>query len=372
MHRIVRLSLLIAAMLTFAACSLPRGAAVQNEIIRTRGQEDPGFSVVAVTRDNVAALSDWPATGWSGSYRWPSTSRGPASPLIRTGDRIDMVIWDNQDNSLLTAPTQKNVTMSGLTVSPSGTIFVPYVDEVVVRGMTPADARRKVQQNLEMIVPSAQVQLSVASGLGNSVDAVRGFTAPGSYPLPGRNYTVLNLISAAGGIASGLQNPLVRLIRDGQTYQIRADVLLGSADRNITLRGGDKLIVEEDDRYFVALGATGSEELVYFTKEHVTAIEALALLGGLSDQRANPEGVLILREYSGNDIRTDGSGPDRSEVVFTFDLTTADGLFSARNFQVNPKDLVVATESPVNAARTVFGIIGSIVGLSNSVNNVTN
>mmetsp|Transcript_18290 Transcript_18290/g.29160 ORF Transcript_18290/g.29160 Transcript_18290/m.29160 type:complete len:260 (-) Transcript_18290:1041-1820(-) len=259
--------------------------------------------------------------------------------------------------------------MNNLLVSADGTIFVPYINRVNVRGQTPEAARARIAEQLEIVVPSAQVQLSVTPGVDNSVDAVGGFAAPGTYPLPNRNYSILSFISQAGGISSDLSNPLVRVIRSGRTFEIRADTLYERASANVVLRGGDKVLVEEDSRYFVALGATGSEQIMPFDRENITAIEALAMLGGLSDGRANPKGVLILREYSGDDVRIDFSGPDKRQVVFAIDLTTADGLFAAGKFQVNPKDLVVATESPVNSIRTVFGLIGSIVGVSNAISN---
>ena len=47
-----------------------------------------------------------------------------------------------------------------------------------------------------------------------------------------------------------------------------------------------------------------------------------------------------------------------------YDLTTADGLFSAGEFRILSGDLVYATESPVTSASTVFGILGSALGLA--------
>ena len=62
-------------------------------------------------------------------------------------------------------------------------------------------------------------------------------------------------------------------------------------------------------------------------------------------------------------------GRGKRQIVFTIDLTSADGLFAANNFKINPKDLLVATESPINSIRTVFGLVGSIVGIGNSISN---
>lgn len=368
---VLRLKLLCVLAITgiaLSGCSLPRGAALSSEVLKEQDAKEPTFEVVSVSRSNVDQLAQWPATGWTGGYNWISAKGGPNSSAIRSGDTVNLVIWDSQDNSLLTADSQKTVTLPPMEVTARGTIFVPYLGEVVINGLTPDAARAEIQKAMEPIAPSAQVQLSVEPGTRNSVDLVSGVGKPGSYPLPNRNYSILSLLAEGGGISPSLKNPLVRLIRDGKTYEIRAERLFAEANRNTTLRGGDKVVVREDDRYFTALGATGKESLVHFEQDNITALEAMSLVGGINDARANPKGVLILREYPEKMLRADGiKGPTMRHVVFTFDLTTADGLFAARTFEVNPKDTVLATESPLAAANTIFGVVRSVVGLNNSL-----
>ncbi len=360
--------LLIAAMSVLAACSLPRGAALQSEIINAADKPEANFSVVPVTRASAAVIAKWPATGWSGGYTWLPRAKGPASTVLETGDTVDLVIWDNEPNSLLTSEGAKTVRLEDVPVSPSGTIFVPYVDEVLVRGLTPDRARARIQSALAPVVPSAQVILTVStSGQINSVDLVGGTDSPGRFPLPSRDYTILSLLAAGGGISESIENPLVRLIRDGRTYEIRAERLFSNAHFNTTLRGGDKVIVQEDRRTFTAIGAAGRESLLTFPQEHLTAMEAVALMGGLSDLRADPEGVLVLREYGPGQVRPGPAGPDRQQVVFTFDLTSADGLFGARNFQIHPGDTVLATESPVARAQTILALLGSTLSFVEQV-----
>ena len=48
--------------------------------------------------------------------------------------------------------------------------------------------------------PDAQVQLLHTSGQGNSADLVSGVMKPGTYPLEGRNVTILSLIVFFGWI----------------------------------------------------------------------------------------------------------------------------------------------------------------------------
>lgn len=361
------------AMLTLgllAACSLPRGAAIQSEITGAAHNNDDYYSVIEVDRATMPVISRWPVTGGAYNYNWLSATRGPKSNLIRSGDTVNLVIWDSQENSLLTSGGEKVVDMRGLEVSTSGSIFLPYADEVVIAGQTPDQARRTIQDQLGTILPDAQVQLAVTAGESNSVDLVAGVAKPGAYPLPSRDFRILSLVSLGGGIAPGLRNPLITLSRDGRVYKIPARKLYQTPELNVVMRGGDQVVVQEDERFFTALGATGQEDLVYFDRDEVTALEAMSMVGGVNDARGNPKGVLVLREYPATAVRPDRSGPDKPYVVFVIDLTSADGLFSARNFHIYPGDTVMVTESPAAAARTLFGLIGSVFVVSNQVGNI--
>lgn len=364
----LRVFLLFGALLgALAACSLPRGAAIQSEIIGAQKNSKANIAVEPVTRANVSLLQNWPATGWHGHYHWPSAQRGPQSNVIRSGDTVNLTVWDNQLNSLLVGPEAKQTNVVQLRVSPSGEIFVPYLGNLRVSGMTPSGARKHIQEEFEAITPSAQVQLDLNPGPNSTVDLVSGAVKPGNYPLPNRNYQLLSLIALGGGIDSSLRNPIVRLIRGADTYEISAQTLFEKASNNVTLRGKDQVLIVPDQRYFTALGATGSERQVHFTQDKISALEALAILGGINDARANPEGILVLREYPAKSLRADRSGPSNVQTVFTLDLTSADGLFAARNFEINPGDTLLATESPTTAIGTILGLFGSVVGINNAL-----
>lgn len=352
--------------LLLVGCTLPRGAALQSEILRNADDETSPFAVVPVGRDTLAKVSKWPTTGGGALAGWLGAGRGSDGGLIRAGDSVNVTIWDNEENSLLVPVGTKRVELNGSVVSASGGIFLPYVGEVVISGQTPDQARRTLEEKLLSVAPSAQVVLTRGAGKQSSVDLVTGVARPGIYPMDGRQQTILSVLAEGGGIQSGLRNPIVRLIRDGATYEIAADRLLSDGALNTSMRGGDKIVVVSDERYYTALGATGSERLIFFEKDTMTALEAISTAGGITDGRANPKGVLILRDYPQSAVRSDGSGPSKSQVVFSINLTTADGLFAARSFKVFPNDTVMATESPVVAIQSIAGLLGSAIGLRNA------
>jgi polysaccharide export outer membrane protein len=47
------------------------------------------------------------------------------------------------------------------------------------------------------------------------------------------------------------------------------------------------------------------------------------------------------------------------EVVFSVDLTSADGLFAARSFRIQPGDLVLVTESPMVGVSQALGLVST-------------
>ena len=357
---------LAAAGLAFlpAACSrLPGGAPASGEILRESGDAEAGFALYRVNRALLPLVASWPATGKQERLPWLAAHQGARTQIIQPGDRISLSIWDSNENSLLTAAEQKVVQLQDMKVAANGSIFMPYVGDVNVNGLTPDLARRKLQAALEPVVPSAQVQLAMAEGRGNSVDLVSGVAQPGTYPMPDRNYTVMGLISAGGGISASLNNPQIRLVRGRSIYGTSVDRLLDNPSLDTLLRGGDRVFVEEDARYFLSFGATGEEDLHIFTKDEMSAMDAMSVAGGFQDGKADPQGLLILREYPAAAVAPGVRGPRQQRVVFSLDLTSADGLFSARQFQVNPGDLVMATESPINDALTISNIFGNFFGV---------
>lgn len=356
-----------AALLVLAACALPRNVAIESEILATQDDADRDIAVVPVTKENLDKVSSWPASGGVSQPGWIDSGRGPDTGAISAGDVISLSIWDSGENSLIAAPGQKAVQIVNLPVAPDGSVFVPYLGDIAVNGLTHDQARELVQTQMESILPSVQVLMEVKQGRRNSVDVVGGLARVASYPLPDRNFALSSLISVAGGVDPALRNPQVRLVRNGQTYGIALERLLSDAALDVSLRGGDSLRVESDKRYFLSLGAAGKQSVQNFDREQISAMDAFSMIGGLVDAEANPKGVLILREYPAKAVRSDGRGPDRARAVFTLDLTTADGLFSARKFQIQPKDLVLVTGSPVKGLRTILGLFSSSLSIAKQV-----
>lgn len=357
---IARFALMGALLPLLLGCALPRSAAMPSEVLRGTDTEDSGFQIVAVTRDSIDNIASWPVSSELARRHWVTTGASPVARLIRAGDRISIAVWDSQRDSLISAEGQRVVNIENVGVSPNGDIFIPYIGEFRISGMTMDAARREVQSRMESIVPDAQVQLAVETGGGNTIDLVSGVAQPGRLALAEISPTLLSVLAEAGGIDSGLRNPLVRLQRAGQSYTIPAAELLTDPQRDIVLRGGDRIIVESDTRNYIALGATGTQRVVYFERERINALDALSTIGGFSERRADLSGLMVLREYEEGEVRPGTETPDETQVIFTFDMRNADGLFAARRFQIMPGDVVLATESVIPVFTQVMALFRGV------------
>lgn len=342
-----------------SGCTIPRGAAsfvgLEGGVVDVEGS--PRFTPVtrmSVDELNRTALAAGPAPSWPNSV----TTQVMA---VRVGDQVEVVLWDSDPSSLITTAGQRSIALPVMRVDSAGAINLPYGGQVVVAGSSAEVARAQITTTLRERVPTAELQINFVAGPNNMVHVVEGVSRPGQYPLQIETNHVLSTISVAGGFASSLTNPIIRVVRGDQVYEVAASALLDGSVGDIPLRGGDRLIIVEDPRRFTAIGATSAERVINFDRQEITAIEALAMASGLLDQRADPKSILVLRS------QTTESSNDAADILYTIDLTSADGLFAARRFLIQDGDTVLATEAPLSATRTVLELIGSMVGISNGL-----
>ncbi len=372
---------LISVAVVLAGCSAaPRGSGLQSEVLQSRtaaGQSavddalPQDFAVEPITRESLGRYANWPARSQGRSYGWPKGQGGKPNQ-IRPGDVITISVWVSEDNSLLTAPNQRVAEMPEMTVSPTGQLFLPYIGQMQVAGQSQEEARAAIEAAYVKVTPSAQVQLRSVEGRQSSASVVSGVAKPGSYPLTDSGVTVLDILALSGGVPQTVINPQVRVQRGDTTYGISLDRVMKDTALNIRLQGGDRVFVEADENYFLSLGASGTQAQHYFPQDRVSALDALSIIGGLAEARADAKGILILRSYDPGSVRADGSGPRHARTIFTIDLTSADGLFSAGEFRIQPGDLIYVTESPLLTSRNVLTLIGSVFGLAVQANRLGN
>ena len=349
------------ASLVLAGCStVPRGAPTRSEVIRGATRSDADFTLELVTRERLAVYPQWGAPIGPDVTDWPQGGAPVQDQRLTAGDRLELRVWDSDESSLLTSPDAQFADIANLTVSGTGHVTLPFVGPVSVSGLTAEAARVRLEEQLTTIVTAAQVQLQVTQGRRNSVDLVGGVVQPGSYPLTERNLPLSALISAAGGVREGLDNPQVQITRGAHVYRRPLDFVLEHPSNDPPLQAGDRVLIQPDQRTFKALGAAGREAIITFDSHMVSALRAISLMSGMTDSRADPRGLLVLRRYSDR-VLSRPEAPSTPRVVFSFDLTTASGLFVADEFALADGDIVMATQAPATSVERVLGLMGALL-----------
>lgn len=354
------------ALLVISGCSVARGAPSQREVLANAGAEGADFALEIVTRDRLPLYSGWDKASGALSMPWPSGGAVPTDQILAPGDRLSLRIWDAEESSLITRPDSPFADVANVLVTASGRISLPYIDEVQVGGLTLEQARLRIQSQLTAIIPSAQVQAEVSEGRRNSAQLLGGVANPGTYPLNERNLPLTSLIAAAGGVNQTLVNPQVQITRGQQVFRRPLAFVLYSPAHDPAIRGGDSVLIESDKRTFKALGAAQREEIIGFDAEKVSALRAISLMGGITDARADPRGILVLRRYSEAEVAR-AEGAPNTRVVFSFDLTKADGMFSADEFLIADGDILLATQAPAVTTQRVLALFGAMLGFGKAV-----
>ena len=132
--------------------------------------------------------------------------------------------------------------------------------------------------------------------------------------------------------------------------------------------------MEQDTRAYTALGATGAQARVPFETQNLSAIEAIAQVGGLLASSADPTGVFVMRnepEEVAEQVlgRNDLEGAQR--LVYVLNLTEPNGMFMARDFVIRDGDTLYVTEAPFTQWSKVISAITGTASTASSLSTLT-
>lgn len=349
-----------------AACSLPQVGPNKRQIYAGSVQQDGDAFVVAVNDRVTRATAVVPALGFSSSFQEATQL---TSDTIRPGDVLGLTIWENVDDGLLAGETSNATLLDEVQVDSAGFIFVPYAGRVRASGNTPNQLRELITSKLEDQTPDPQVQVRRLAGDGSTVSLIGSIGGQGVYPIERPTRTLAAMLANAGGVTIPPEIAQITVIRGGQRGKVWFQDLYDHPQLDIALRSGDRILVEEDSRSFTALGATSQQARVQFETQDLSALEAIAQVGGLISTSSDPTGVFIFRnepaEIAGQVLgRDDLEGAQR--MVYVLNLTEPNGLFVARDFVIRDGDTLYVTEAPyAQWTKTISLISGGLTPFAN-------
>jgi len=362
---------LVAAIAATASCGLPRSGPNKAEIFKGSVLKEGDAFIVTVNQRVTRATSVMPALGFSSAFL---TAGVVGSDTIQPGDSLGLTVFENvADDPLLGNTGQRVSVLDEVQVDGQGFIFVPYAGRIKASGQTPEGLRQAITRKLDTQTPDPQVTVARLAGDGSTVTVSGAVTGQGVYPIERPTRTLTAMIAAAGGVAIAPDVAVVRVTRGTHTGKVWLQDLYSNPRLDIALRPGDRIVVERDTRAFVALGATGTQSRVPFETQSLSAIEAIASVGGLSSLLADPTGVFVFRNEPAeiaNSVlgRTDLQGDQR--FVYVLDLTQPTGMFEARDFIVRDGDTVYVTEAPFVQWNKALSAITGTAGAADSLTTI--
>ncbi|ETD83781.1 polysaccharide biosynthesis/export family protein [Rhodobacter capsulatus] len=361
---------LSAVLLGTASCGLPRPGPNKREIFAGSVMRRGDAFVVTVDDHVARATAVQPALGFSSGFQ---TAGVVGSDTINPGDTLQLTIWENVDDGLLAQEGTTATQLTEVQVDGAGYIFVPYAGKIKAAGNSPDALRKIITEKLDAQTPDPQVLIARTAGDGATVSVMGSVGGQGVYAIERPTRTLSSMIARAGGVTIKPEITKITVKRGGKQGTVWLTDLYKNPKMDIALRPGDVILVEEDTRAFTSLGATGAQARVPFETQTLSALEAIATVGGLSSSTADPKGVFVFRNEPAEIARVvlgrnDLVGDQR--MVYVLNLTEPNGMFLARDFVIRDGDTVYVTEAPfVQWQKSLSALTGSATA-ANSINNV--
>jgi polysaccharide export outer membrane protein len=329
----------------------------------SRSTEALPFDVIDLTPTTVVAYRP-PA-----NHDRPSTTSNlsaGAKISVAPGDVLRVRIFEPYDGSIFPTIQKPGADLGNQRVTDEGTIEVPFAGVVQVAGLDLGQIERRIATQLGNRAQEPQVLVEFVADRTHTVMVSGDVKQPGRVSILEGVRTVVDAINRSGGLAGGgpggavASQMQVVVRRHGQVIlTAQYSELLNGGD--IGIQKGDEIVVRPHSQVFTVLGAVIKAGNVELTKHNLTLLEALGMVGGLSDERANKTGVYVFRM---GDVQNNPSARAR---VFRLDLQQPVSIFVAQQFGVQTQDVVFVTNAPLyeyNKVLTAIYRTFSIVGVA--------
>jgi polysaccharide export outer membrane protein len=173
----------------------------------------------------------------------PTARQSDGEYRIARGDVVGVRVWQ-----------QEAMSIERLRVRDDGKISIPFLQDVEVDGMTPAELAGRIQAKLKTYIVNPVVTVTLVEQPLMRVSVVGEVTHPGAYELD-RAAGVLHAVAAAGGLTEYAHRDRIFVLRYGYwadgnpapaRIRFRWDTLSrgGAKAATFRLRTGDVVVVE--------------------------------------------------------------------------------------------------------------------------------
>ena len=317
------------------------------------------------------------------------TSRPPARVDIGAGDVVSVTIFESAAGGLF-IPAEGGgrpgnfVQVPQQQVDESGDITIPFGGTLHVAGLTPIEVQKIIEGRIDKRALEPQAVVSLTEHHSDEVTvigdaAIGGSMAAMHFSLDPGGTRLMAAIARAGGPKYPAFETLLTVQRNGRAELAMLSEIAANPMQNIQLQPGDAIYIGYKPKYFVAFGATGQSTTLAqlnrrfaFTDPSLTLADALALAGGLEDDRANPTGVFLYRQESQATLRSFGlqipSGlPAMVPTIYLVSLSDPTGYFLTSLVPVHSEDLLYVSNAPAADLQKFLNLIGTVTGSASNI-----
>lgn len=375
----------VGVALALASCAvLPRSGPADGLIesgatSSLKGSETAALSyaLVDISSSVLPFLVDPGAGSLKSSF---AGGRGSAVELkVGTGDVLQVTIFESATGGLFVPSDAGSrpgnyVTLPNQTVDRDGYIAVPYAGQVKAGGRTLAEIGRDIEQKLTKRAIEPQVVVALQTQTSNQVTVVGEVGSQSKFAISSDGDRILDVIAKAGGIRYPGHDIYVTLERNKRRAKVWFDAIIKNPAENIYVMPGDTVYVTREQRSFTAFGATGATGQYKFDADHLYFADAVAIAGGLIDQRADPRQVFLYRmenraslEKMGVDLSKFEQDQKIIPTVYRTNLRDPAGFFVAQKFPMRDGDLIYVSNSAQTELYKFLDLIQSVSGTAGGV-----
>lgn len=218
-------------------------------------------------------------------------------------------------------------------VSPSGMIPYYLIGDIKAAGLTQFGLRDIVKAGLAKFIKNPEVVVRITQYQSHKVYVLGQVDKPGVQNIRDK-YTLLEAISAAGGITLAADLRGAYVVRDGKVLLVNFFELIkkGNVGENIPLLAGDIIYIPDNkDQKVYVLGDVGKQSAIPM-QENLTLLGAIAEAGGFT--RDSEKGSIVI-------LRGNISAPQ----VMKIDASGMVGTGLAANVLLRQGDIVYVTST---------------------------
>ncbi len=364
---------MMAVPIILAGCAaIPASGPTGGEI---RSQIKADTSHLGIGLVEVSTVADLPKAGVAPPMFAADAKVPPPTELVGAGDILDISVYESGialfgRSAPAVAAGEANFDSAAKAerlpparVSDEGTINVPYVGEVAVKGRTTNEVERLIRQALRGKSQNPQVLVSIREGLTNSVIIGGDVNRPGRVVLPTNRESLSDVIALAGGNRGEIKDMLVRVQRGDANGELRLSDVMSDPALDVRILPADRISLVRAPRSFSVMGAAGKADQVVFPGPQVTLAEAVALAGGSNPNAGDPRAIFVFRI-------TKGPNGEEKPIVYHFNMMRASSYLLAQRFVMSDKDVLyvgnAAANQPSKLVQIVSQLFFPLVALQNA------